>query len=428
MGNLEPGGGRVWDLPMGGFRDEWLSIFDKLPFPVTVHDNDYNIVRANKSARKHYGLRGRGAWKCYKYICKLDHPPQECVCGWGGRKAKTTREHTGGLGVKARRMYIPRISENVLVGSTNIVIPDDLAADSASSPLKVFTVSTAASTAEYQGLTGETLTVREGEVMEWLKQGKSNWEMARLMEITEDTVKYHIKGIMRKLNVVNRVQAVAKVMELEKQRLAMAMETERREINHRIKNSLSILASLVSLKRARQKTKGAKEALADIECRFATISELYSVLELDARGELVHAPVFFTQVVSLVRDGFIDNADNVRMSVSCVDTELHPRDAFACGLIINELLSNCLKHAFTDSGGGRIDVSLERDGSSGLSLCVRDNGKGFNSHTDKGATSGLKLVDVLAKQLGGSMIISDGDQNGAQVKVNFPGGRLDTRP
>ena len=228
--------------------------------------------------------------------------------------------------------------------------------------------------------------------------------------------------------MVNRVQAVARVMELEKQRLAKAMETERSEINHRIKNSLSILASLVALKRARQKTKGAKEALADIECRFATIAELYSVLKLDARGELVHAPVFFHQIVSLVKEGFIDNANHVRMNVRCVDVELHPRDAFACGLIINELLSNCLKHAFTDGGGGRIDVSLERDGSSGLSLCVRDNGKGFNSHTDKGATSGLKLVDVLAKQLGGSMIISDSDQNGAQVRVDFPGGRLDTRP
>ncbi|HEB01613.1 MAG TPA: sensor histidine kinase, partial [Nitrospirae bacterium] len=220
----------------------------------------------------------------------------------------------------------------------------------------------------------------------------------------------------------------AKVMELEKQRLAKALETERSEINHRIKNSLSTMASLVALKRARQKTKGAKEALADIECRFATIAELYSVLKLDARGELVHAPVFFHQIVSLVKEGFIDNANHVRMNVRCVDVELHPRDAFACGLIINELLSNCLKHAFPDGGGGMIDVSLERDGSSGLSLCVRDNGKGFNSHTDKGATSGLKLVDVLAKQLGGSMIISDSDQNGAQVRVDFPGGRLDTRP
>lgn len=413
---------------MGGFRDEWLRIFDKLPFPVTVHDNDYNIVRANKSARKHFGLRGRGAWECYKYICKLERAPQECVCGWGGRKAKTTRDHTGGLGVPARRMYIPRISENVLIGSINIFIPDDFAAGSASSPLKVFAVSTAASTAEYQGLTGETLSGREGEVMGWLKQGKSNWEIARLMEITEDTVKYHIKGIMRKLNVVNRVQAVAKVMELEKQRLAMTLETEKREINHRIKNSLSIMASLVALKRARQKTKGAKEALADIECRFATIAELYSVLELDARGELVHVPIFFHRIVSLIKEGFIDNADNVRMSVRCVDMELHPRDAFACGLIINELLSNCLKHAFTDGGGGMIDVCLEREDPEGLSLCVTDNGKGFNSQPDKSATSGLKLVDVLAKQLGGSMIISYGDQKGAEVKVCFPDGRLDTRP
>ncbi|HEB02737.1 MAG TPA: hypothetical protein ENI12_05835 [Nitrospirae bacterium] len=410
---------------MGGFRDEWLGIFEKLPFPVTVHDNDYNIVQANKSAKKLYVLRGRGAWKCYKYICKLDHSPPDCVCGWGGRKMKTIRDHAGGLGTPARRVYIPRILENVLVGSINIVIPDDLASGSGGFPLRVFPVSTevrtVASTAEYQSLMGETLSEREGEVMEWLKQGKSNWEMARLMEIAEDTVKYHIKNIMRKLNVVNRVQAVAKVMELEKHMALLEMETRMQEINHRVRNSLSTLASLVALKRSRMKSRGAEEALAEIECRFATIAELYSVLEMDVKGELVHAPVFFTQVVSLVRDGFTDNEGNVRMDVSSVDVELHPRVAFACGLIINELLSNCLKHAFPDGGGGRIDVCLESNDSKGLLLRVKDNGKGFKVQLDKSASSGLRIVDVLAKQLGGSMVISSGDQKGAEVRVQFPG-------
>ena len=82
------------------------------------------------------------------------------------------------------------------------------------------------------------------------------------------------------------------------------------------------------------------------------------MLELDARGEMVRAQVFFNQVVSLVRDGFIENGDTVRMDVRCVDVELNPKDAFACGLIINELLSNSLKHAFPENRKGEIKIEI----------------------------------------------------------------------
>ena len=406
---------------MGGFRDEWLRVFDKLPFPVTVHDNDFNIVRANKSALETLGLKGRKPWKCHKVFHGLDSPPEECVCGWAGRKHQTTRDQLKDSSLAYLRIYFPRISDSSLVGSINIIIPEDIGMrqDSAAAG-RVASQQAMAYKAD-----GEVLSGREAEVVEWLKQGKSNWEVARLMEISEDTVKYHMKSIMRKLNVVNRVQAVARVMEMEKQRLSMALETERREINHRVKNNLSALASLVAIKRRKQKTKKAAEALVDIECRFSTIAELYSVLELDDKGEMVHAPVFFRQVVSLVRDGFMEDAGTVQMDVRSVDVELQPRDAFACGIIINELLSNCLKHAFPDGDRGRLSVSLKRDASGGLSLSVKDNGKGFSGDTLTASTSGLKLVRSLARQLGGEMVISESMQKGAEVRVNFPEGRLD---
>ncbi len=408
---------------MGCFKDEWLLTFEKLPFPVTVHDNDFNIVRANKAAKETFGLKGRSPWKCHKVFHGLDSPPEDCVCGWGGRYSKTTRDQLQNSSLAYLRIYVPRISDNSLVGSINIIIPEDLG-QSVTSTASGRVASQHAMDYETDG---EALSEREAEVVEWLKEGKSNWEVAQLMEISEDTVKYHMKSIMRKLNVVNRVQAVARVMEQEKQYLVRTLETERREINHRIKNSLSTMASLVALKRAKQKSKGAEEALADIESRFSTIAELYSVLELDVKREMVHAPVFFRQIVSLVRDGFIDNGGKVRMDVKCADVELHPKDAFACGLIINELLSNCIKHAFTDGNRGRINLYLKKDSSNRLSLSVKDNGKGFSGQINNVTSSGLGLVRTLAKQLGGEMVISKNDKKGVEVRVDFPEGRLGAR-
>ena len=58
-----------------------------------------------------------------------------------------------------------------------------------------------------------SLTAREKEILVWVKEGKNNWEIASILDITQDTVKFHLKNIFQKLNVANRSQAIAAALE-----------------------------------------------------------------------------------------------------------------------------------------------------------------------------------------------------------------------
>jgi two-component sensor histidine kinase len=93
--------------------------------------------------------------------------------------------------------------------------------------------------------------------------------------------------------------------------------------------------------------------------------------------------------------------------------------AVPCGLIINELISNCLKHAFPDDRAGEIRVELRRNGDQ-LMLAVTDDGIGFPEHLDFRNTSslGLQLVNTLTHQLGGELELK-GDP-GTTVIITFP--------
>ena len=98
-----------------------------------------------------------------------------------------------------------------------------------------------------------------------------------------------------------------------------------------------------------------------------------------------------------------DKARRIEMKVDIEGVMLDVNNSIPCGLIINELVSNALAHAFPDGRKGRIDISM-RSGSGGrIALSVRDNGTGFPADIDfrNTASLGMQLVNSLVTQLDG---------------------------
>jgi len=95
--------------------------------------------------------------------------------------------------------------------------------------------------------------------------------------------------------------------------------------------------------------------------------------------------------------------------------------ALPCGLIINELISNSLKHAFPPGQGGEIHVRLSASAGSTCELTVSDNGTGLPADSDLaiGPSSGLQLVAMLTEQLGGALEVQR--NGGTQFRLRFPG-------
>ena len=114
-------------------------------------------------------------------------------------------------------------------------------------------------------------------------------------------------------------------------------------------------------------------------------------------------------------------AGNIGLELDVADVALAPDSAFPCGLIMNELVSNALKHAFPGGRPGMIRIGLRQDGGDFV-LTVADDGIGLPADVDalSGGSLGLRLVRNLAGQLGGTLSVETGA--GARFIVRFPSG------
>ena len=110
----------------------------------------------------------------------------------------------------------------------------------------------------------------------------------------------------------------------------------------------------------------------------------------------------------------------ILLNINVGDMYLNINKAIPCGLIINELLTNALKHAFTDGRKGKISIKFHRENDNKLILEIRDNGKGLPEglNIETSSSLGLKLVKNLAKQIDGKLYIER--ETGTIFKIIFP--------
>ena len=131
-------------------------------------------------------------------------------------------------------------------------------------------------------------------------------------------------------------------------------------------------------------------------------------------------------MVSQAHRAQIDKASAVSLQLDLVPAQVNMDQAMPCGLLVNELISNCFKHAFPDGRGGQLRVSLQTIGDANhLQLIVSDNGVGLPDDFEARCESslGLQLARDLAMQIGGSLEVTqyDAEQKGqgTQCSVKF---------
>ncbi|MEQ1727798.1 MAG: PAS domain S-box protein [Vicinamibacterales bacterium] len=184
-----------------------------------------------------------------------------------------------------------------------------------------------------------------------------------------------------------------------------------KEVHHRVKNNLQVISSLLRLELGRASDAGVKSVLGEMQGRIASMALLHETLY---RADSLANVDLSTYLSGLVRQIFRSMAPasgrvalRVAMAPSAVDLE----QAVPCGLLVNELVSNSLKHAFADNGTGEVRVELDRvDGGPQLRLVVSDTGPGLPADLAerREQTLGLQLVSDLARQLRGTLTVSDG--------------------
>lgn len=179
-----------------------------------------------------------------------------------------------------------------------------------------------------------------------------------------------------------------------------------REIHHRVKNNLQAVSSLVRLQPLPQSRKD------DLARRIGAMVAVHEQIYGADQFHQVDAASYVERLVDEIAVGF---PGQVKIEMHINSVTLSPDQAMPLGLIVNEIVTNAFKHAFTDRTDGRLLVSLSKEGTT-AQLVVEDNGPGY---AERGAAGmGSRLVDGFVAQLGGTLDISTA--NGRRVVVSFP--------
>lgn len=219
-------------------------------------------------------------------------------------------------------------------------------------------------------------------------------------------------------NVADRLAA-----EQQQARSLIEKEILLREIHHRVKNNLQIISSMLNLQADRSADPDAREVFHESEVRIRAMALVHE--QLYRSGDLAH--VDLQGYLAMLADQVIryfgrsDCQVDVRVDASVRDVNVD--QAIPIGLIVNELLANSIRHGFSRERGGLIEVRIAAT-AAGRRLSVRDNGAGFPAglEIDDSDSLGLKLVQALAGQLGGTVSMRSND--GAELVIEFPAAAL----
>jgi two-component sensor histidine kinase len=192
-----------------------------------------------------------------------------------------------------------------------------------------------------------------------------------------------------------------------------------REVHHRIKNNLQIISSLLDIQASSVKDPHIAEMFMDIQNRVISMALIHETLYQSGNLRMVDFGVYVRTLAEQIFRSYNVVADRIVLQIRADEVMLDTNQAIPCGLILNELLSNCLKHAFPDERGGEVHIELRSDAAQRVTMLVRDTGIGFPSGVDSGhpETLGLQLVRSLTEQLGGTLETES--NGGTTVKLTF---------
>jgi PAS domain S-box-containing protein len=266
----------------------------------------------------------------------------------------------------------------------------------------------------------------EKEIGQALGTGRAEDERWHLRK---DGTRFWCSGVLTRIDDEHgNMRGFAKVMrdETERRRAREQMtssliekEALLKEIHHRVKNNLQVITSLLTLQSDTVEDDAIRTMFEEAVNRVRTIGDIHELLYRSPDLARVDFNLYLNRLAQNLWSFYDVDRNRISVRVNAEKSGLELAKAIPCGLLVNELLTNSLKHAFPEGRSGEIRVTLECEGRRCL-LEVTDNGVGVSPEvTIENTTSlGLKLVSVLAQQLQGNVHL---DRNGGtRFVISFP--------
>jgi PAS domain S-box-containing protein len=192
-----------------------------------------------------------------------------------------------------------------------------------------------------------------------------------------------------------------------------------KEVYHRVKNNLQVVVSLLDLQADALEDPQARAVFDDCQRRIQAMALVHEALYQSSSLALVHIGDYARRLAGDLLRAQSVQPEHIRLTLEADDVWLSAEKAMPCGLILNELLTNCAKHAFPAGRAGEIRLIVQADAEAQVALSVCDNGVGFPEGLDfrNTASLGMQLACLLTEQLGGTIALER--RHGTAVTIRF---------
>jgi two-component sensor histidine kinase len=193
------------------------------------------------------------------------------------------------------------------------------------------------------------------------------------------------------------------------------------EISHRIKNNLQIIVGLIAYE-SRRTAAPCVLGYQAMQSRIGAIAQLYDLISQSSRGRTVAVDAYLREIAKAMSASLLANTSNIDIEVKAEPLEIDPERAVPFGLLVNELVTNAIKHAFPD-GKGHIVLSVERVGDE-IELVVADDGVGIKENgadaTKLLEKRGSNYVAIFVRQLSGTIVPPLIEATGTTARIRLP--------
>ncbi|MFW5770148.1 MAG: histidine kinase dimerization/phosphoacceptor domain -containing protein [Spirochaetota bacterium] len=206
-------------------------------------------------------------------------------------------------------------------------------------------------------------------------------------------------------------------------RLNMSLQEKEvliKEIHHRVKNNMQIITSLLGLQMRNMDDSADRELFRESQERIYAMALVHEKLYQSDNLANIDFADYIKGLINEYRKSYGKVAHKIAFNVVVDNVKLCIDEAIPCGLIINELITNALKHAFPDKDEGHIDILFQNTDDGSYLLRISDDGRGFpgNVFMDDSISMGFQLVRALVNQLNASIDVESG--NGATFTIIIP--------
>jgi len=241
---------------------------------------------------------------------------------------------------------------------------------------------------------------------------------ARALDGTQTVVSYNLTTFYDRGRTLQGVFAAARDVTERKQRERDALSLTN-EISHRIKNNLQVIIGLIAYE-AKWTAAPCVQGYKTMQMRIGAIAQLYDLISHTSRGQTVAVDAYLREIAKTMSASLLGNTSGIKIEVEAEPLEIDPNRAVPFGLLVNELATNAIKHAFPD-GSGHIRLCVEQIGDQ-INLVVSDDGVGMKNR-DKAKSPekrGSDYVAIFVRQLGGTIVPSEQGPSGTTVRIHLP--------